>query len=125
MSLARCLRCEQVYCLEVTEVPGEHTCRYHSGKYRRWWSCCRELTPDAPGCRTGFHVEDKSATAMLDSIALQFVNQQGSANQPEVIIFESPEGSLSVAQSAAEEMPQPVAAESTEPAAVARATHSP
>jgi len=49
--------------------------------------------PDAPGCRTGVHMEDLAATAMLDAISAQF------APQPEapVIIFEGPEGTLHVA----------------------------
>ena len=96
MALARCRRCESLYRLG----DSESECRYHPGQYRRWWTCCRALEEGAPGCRTGEHLEDPEATAMLDALA-----SMGGApaarvtNAPEVVnedvlILEGPAGAL-------------------------------
>eukprot|EP00327_Prymnesium_parvum_P022345 CAMPEP_0113274404 /NCGR_PEP_ID=MMETSP0008_2-20120614/24386_1 /TAXON_ID=97485 /ORGANISM="Prymnesium parvum" /LENGTH=120 /DNA_ID=CAMNT_0000124025 /DNA_START=9 /DNA_END=368 /DNA_ORIENTATION=+ /assembly_acc=CAM_ASM_000153 len=66
MSLARCLRCEALY--SPSEEEGT-PCRYHPGKWRQWWSCCKDPLPRSPGCRSSAHVEDLSARAAIDSIA--------------------------------------------------------
>ena len=67
LTLCRCARCESFY---NTDSTGLHpsACRYHTGTFRQWWSCCKVPLHSAPGCRTGAHIEDKSYTAMLDSL---------------------------------------------------------
>ena len=67
MSLARCSRCESFFCPGTEEARG---CRYHTGQYRAWWSCCKEPLFGALGCHVGSHQEDRSYTAMLDSLCL-------------------------------------------------------
>uniref|UniRef100_A0A7S0LC59 Uncharacterized protein n=1 Tax=Coccolithus braarudii TaxID=221442 RepID=A0A7S0LC59_9EUKA len=103
MTLARCKRCEQTFCLApmvADESAPASVCHYHPGQYRRWWSCCREMSHGARGCREGVHVEDVAASAMLDSIAekLQAQREQERAPKGDVVIFEGPEGELTMAR---------------------------
>eukprot|EP00965_Chrysotila_dentata_P076019 2512215-Pleurochrysis_carterae.AAC.2 len=113
MALARCARCEQTYCLADAE---NTTCNYHPGKFRRWWSCCREMSGNAQGCRTGIHKEDVHASEMLDAIAEKLAKQKEATSPTgEVIIFEGPEGSLNLArQQSFTAFPVPVDVENSE-----------
>lgn len=86
MSLCRCSRCESHFYKEET---SSSVCRYHTGQYRTWWSCCKDMRVGAPGCRSGSHVEDHSYTQMLDALCAP-------AAAPTVII-EGPNGCVSFA----------------------------
>ena len=89
-SLCRCARCETLFYKE-----DDHArCRYHSGHFRMWWSCCKEPTAGAPGCRSGAHVEDVGYTAMLDSLAPAEVCEPAAP----AFIIEGPDGIISVAE---------------------------
>ena len=73
----RCRRCKAFYYYCDNR---EHSCRYHRGRYHsivsggsgllnmsqaKKWSCCKDLNPDAPGCRVGYHEEDTEFTDFL------------------------------------------------------------
>lgn len=87
MSLVRCARCESFYYRD-----SDHTgqCRYHSGQYRAWWSCCKEPLYSSRGCRAGVHVEDMGYTAMLDS----YCPPAAQAPTTEQIAVEGPDGRI-------------------------------
>jgi len=109
MSVRRCTRCERLY------SDGEDgQCRYHPGQhYRLGWTCCRDPSFSAPGCRFGSHVEDLNMTRALDEVlaSAQPVcppaapldsasrdSDSDSTSGPEpVIVFEDPSGTMSVA----------------------------
>ena len=92
MSLARCSRCESLY---YSDRAGEGCC-YHSGKFRSWWSCCKEPLFGAQGCRTGAHQEDVSYTAMLDAYAY-CAPTAVELDSSERCIIQEPDGQLSYA----------------------------
>ena len=92
MSLCRCSRCESLFYKEE----ASHTCRYHTGHFRAWWSCCKEPMHGAPGCRAGLHVEDAGYTAMLDSLCAP-AEELPEPRAPTFII-EGPNGTVSVAE---------------------------
>ena len=87
MSLARCSRCECSYYKEEASP-----CRYHTGTYTWRWSCCKDMSHGAPGCRVGSHVEDIGYSMLLDSVCQP-------ATQPmESLIIEGPNGTIQVAE---------------------------
>ena len=61
MALRRCSRCECTY------HNDDEPCRFHAGRFRGWWTCCKEPLQSAQGCRSGLHIEDAAATAMFDA----------------------------------------------------------
>ena len=63
MALRRCSRCECTY------HNDDEPCRFHAGRFRGWWTCCKEPLQSAQGCRSGLHIEDAAATAMFDAYA--------------------------------------------------------
>ena len=102
----RCARCERMYSLADDEA---HTCRYHPGHFRGWYSCCKDPCSGSPGCSTSSNIEDLAMTAMMDSFACQPVQEPTQMNfipaatddptPPQmVIVFENPGGSLEVGE---------------------------
>ena len=87
MGSVRCARCESFYSRDDTG----HNCRYHSGQYRGWWSCCKEPLFSARGCRSAAHVEDRAYTAMLDSYCPPAVEVQADT---ENFVVEGPDGRI-------------------------------
>ena len=91
MSLCRCSRCESHF---YKEDNSSASCRFHTGHFRTWWSCCKEPLIGATGCRVGAHVEDVGYTAMLDSLSCA-----PAAPEPApTFIIEMPNGAISVAE---------------------------
>ena len=96
MSLCRCARCENLYYAE-----SEQQCRYHSGHFRMWWSCCKEPLHGAPGCRVGAHVEDVGYTRMLDSAgasSMQHNESFGVLESSDQFVIQGPDGKISFAE---------------------------
>ena len=73
----RCRKCKNFYYYCDNR---ENSCSYHRGRYHsivsggsgminmsqaKKWSCCKEMHPDAPGCRTDYHEEDTEFTDFL------------------------------------------------------------
>jgi len=103
MSLSRCVRCERLY------SPGDEQdqCWYHPGQHRRLgWTCCRDPSQTAHGCRFGVHLEDESATAALDQLWLRpseplrrpHLCATDSTEASDVVVFQDPSGTMCVAQ---------------------------
>jgi len=109
MSLSRCSRCEQLY-----RAPGEEQgCCYHPGQHRRLgWTCCRDPSSAASGCRLGVHLEDAAATAALDGLWMCAPARRGASDLSEpaeaegCVVFEDPSGTLTFAKESAGVQPQ-------------------
>lgn len=102
MALSRCGRCERLFslCDELDQ------CCYHPGQHRRLgWTCCRDPSVSAPGCRMGVHLEDAMATAAMDDLwfrsTVQVERADSNISEPaesDVVVFEDPSGTMCVAQ---------------------------
>lgn len=107
MSLCRCSRCENLY---YAGNPDQQ-CRYHSGHFRMWWSCCKEPLASAAGCRQGAHTEDVGYTAMLDSYAapcgIAHNDSFEVTDDTDRFVIQGPNGEISFAEVVVSQSPSP------------------